>query len=259
MNLLQTFFLSLLTALFFSNSTHANKPTLMLEDVPQPSVLAVDSQTGLPTTIGVNRETISVDGEISRIVFRDGKVVGYFFGQEFQGTTYVRDAAGAYQWVMRDGGKRVIGISPISVHRSANIDFTLQYMVEDAESWEAIKRSVSEQNKAERAAQKSYVQSLKRPAEQSAERSSLQSLKSAGGCQINCDADRDIEVARCDTSFNMGNNACDLASSVPIVGPAFTFSCKNRVAGETQMCKIGVADRWRGCSMRCQGFVFNVE
>lgn len=145
MNLLQTFFLSLLTALFFSNSTHANEPTLTLEDVPQPSVLAVDSQTGLPTTISVN-------GEISRIVFRDGKVVGYFFGQEFQGTTHVRDAAGAYQWVMRDGGKRVIGILPISVHRSTDIDFTLQYMLVDAESWEAIKRSVSEQNKAERMA-----------------------------------------------------------------------------------------------------------
>ena len=79
-------------------------------------------------------------------------MVGFLFGQEFQGVTYARDAAGAFQWVMRDGGNRVIGLSPISVRQLADVDFTLEYMLEDAESLEVIKRTTGEHAKAKRIA-----------------------------------------------------------------------------------------------------------
>ena len=250
---LKDFLLSLLTALLFvPTASQANEKVYTLEDVPRPEASAFDEQTGLPTTISVN-------GEISRTVLRSGKVVGFLFAQLFQGVTYARDAAGVYLWVIRDSASRVISLTPISVHRTADVDFTLRYMLEDADSLEAIKRSITEHAKAERVAQKSYVESLKRPADQNAERSSFHSLKSAAGCQITCDYTRDTEINRCDEGLNTGNAVCDLTDGIPIAGPLFTLNCKTRIASQTRLCKNSVADRWRQCSMRCQGFVFNVE
>ena len=186
-----------------------------------------------------------------KTVLREGRVVGFLFGQKFQGVTYARDVAGAFQRVTRDGGNFVIGLSPISVRQLADVDFTLEYMLEDAESLDVIKRTTAEHAKAKRIAQKNFVESLKRPAEQNAERSSFQSLKSAGGCQINCDGTRGNEVNKCDEGLNTGNALCDVTAGGAI-GSALTMNCKTRIASETRLCKDNVADRWIRCSMKCQ-------
>lgn len=245
---LRNFLSSLFTAiLFVPCATHANENIYTLDDVPRPSVLAYDEQTGLPSSISVN-------GEISRTVLRSGKVVGFLFAQEFSGVSYVRDTTGAYVWVLRDSVNRIILLIPISVHRISEGDFTVRYIVEDGESLEVIKRTLSEQAKAERIERNNFVESLKRLSAQNAERSSIEPLRSDGACRSTCDETRDTEVELCDERLNSGNAVCDLPEGGGF-GSLRATNCKIRVVQETLSCKERGANGWRQCSLKCRQLV----